>query len=782
MKRNYFLNKILKSMFWVCLFLSIFIMQVYSQSSVWSSVGPFDNNSDPENIGFLFAHPKMLDIIYAVIPENDKHLYVSYNAGETWNILENSPTDLGAVSVDPQNPNKIWVGDGYQWRKDFFVYKSIDNGQSWLASQFYNHWDPMNNTTMQVSDILIHPQHSDYILVAANHLVKGPVYGDGVFKRSLNDGESWDYLGGPTTCSCIDPANPGIVYRGTERSSYVKKYSDFWGNYVIEDITPVTGIGAVRDMEVDFNGSLFVAASDGLWKWNGSDWSVLSSFPGEDVKALAVGLRKTPGTVFVGTDSSGVFISIDSGTSWEEFNDGLDSLRITRLSINENYIYAGTDHGGVWRRPLSPISDFSANVNNGFKPLTVQFADSSLGLISTWQWDFGDGYSSVEQNPQHIYETADSFSVSLTVTGPGGSDTLTKKDLIIVTEPAPTANFIVDKTAGVVPLTVQFTDSSSGVVTSWQWDFGDGQSSTEANPKHIYETPDSFTVLLTVTGPGGSDTLIKEDYIIVAEPTPVANFTADISSGEVPLTVQFMDSSNGIITSWQWDFGDGQSSAKKNPLHIYQTVGLYTVSLAVSGPGGSDTLSRKDFIVVTEAAPVANFSADITSGVVPLTVHFTDSSSGTVSGWLWNFGDDSISTEQNPVHIYSRAGVYSVTQIVSNASLSDTLVKNDYISVSATEIKTDIAGIPNKYALYQNYPNPFNSKTVISYQLPVVSEVELSIYNLLGQKVTTLVSERQPAGKYKVQWPAGIFISGIYYYRLLTDNGFASIKKMILLK
>ncbi|NOX88752.1 MAG: PKD domain-containing protein, partial [Calditrichaeota bacterium] len=231
-----------------------------------------------------------------------------------------------------------------------------------------------------------------------------------------------------------------------------------------------------------------------------------------------------------------------------------------------------------------------------------------------------------------------------------------------------------------------------------------------------------------------------------------------------------------------WDFGDGQSGSEQNPKHIYEKAGSFTVSLTVTGPGGSDKITKKDFIVVTEPAPKADFSADVTTGEVPLTVQFTDSSSGTVTAWLWYFGDDSSSTEQNPIHIYTETGVFTVTQIVSNASSADTLVKNDYINVCATNIKINIAENPEKFALYQNCPNPFNPQTVIGYQLPVISEVELSIYNILGQKVATLVSGRQPAGTYKVKWDASAFNSGIYFCNLKTSAGFVQIKKLIFLK
>ena len=94
----------------------------------------------------------------------------------------------------------------------------------------------------------------------------------------------------------------------------------------------------------------------------------------------------------------------------------------------------------------------------------------------------------------------------------------------------------------------------------------------------------------------------------------------------------------------------------------------------------------------------------------------------------------------------------------------------------------DETNIPQQFALMQNFPNPFNPTTVISSQLPVVSQVELSIYNLLGQKITTLVSEKQPVGTYKLEWDAGGLASGLYFYRLKTDEGFIQTKKLILLK
>jgi len=129
--------------------------------------------------------------------------------------------------------------------------------------------------------------------------------------------------------------------------------------------------------------------------------------------------------------------------------------------------------------------------------------------------------------------------------------------------------------------------------------------------------------------------------------------------------------------------------------------------------------------------------------------------------WIrFHFISDSINTDY---------GVY-IDQLEIYPTLTD--IPDDQLT----------AAIPDQFILQQNYPNPFNPKTVISYQLPTLSQVELSIYNILGQKVATLVSEKQPIGMYKVEWDASAYSSGIYLYKLTTDNGFSKTKKLVLLK
>lgn len=257
-----------------------------------------------------------------------------------------------------------------------------------------------------------------------------------------------------------------------------------------------------------------------------------------------------------------------------------------------------------------------------------------------------------------------------------------------VTTPAAVANFTANPTNDTAPLTVYFTNLSSGNITGWSWNFGDGSKSTDKNPTHLYNTPGTYTISLTVTGPGGTDTKTRINYITVNHPTPVADFNADPVSGKSPIAVSFTDQSTGTITSRSWNFGDGSTSISQNPSHQYETHGTYTVSLTITGPGGTDTKTRTNYITVSYAAPVANFSANPITGVSPLSVDFSDNSTGDVTSWRWNFGDGSTSTLLNPRHTYNTPCNYTVALTVTGPGGSDTESKTGHIRVA--NINADI--------------------------------------------------------------------------------------------
>jgi PKD repeat protein len=345
--------------------------------------------------------------------------------------------------------------------------------------------------------------------------------------------------------------------------------------------------------------------------------------------------------------------------------------------------------------PASPVANFTGTPRSGNAPLSVQFTDTSAGSPTSWAWDFNnDGViDNTSRNPSYIYNSPGTYSVNLTVTNAGGNDSELKINYITVqTRAPPVANFTATPRSGNAPLSVQFTDTSTGSPTSWAWDFNnDGViDNTTRNPVYTYPSPGTYSVNLTVTNAGGSDSELKINYISVQSPPPappVANFTGTPRTGTAPLSVQFTDTSNGYPTSWAWDFNnDGViDNTTRNPVYTYPSPGTYSVNLTVTNAGGSDSELKTNYISVLTpppAPPVANFTGTPRSGHAPLSVQFTDTSTGSPTSWAWDFNNDGVidNTSRNPSYIYNSPGTYSVNLTVTNAGGNDSELKTNYIT------------------------------------------------------------------------------------------------------
>jgi len=368
----------------------------------------------------------------------------------------------------------------------------------------------------------------------------------------------------------------------------------------------------------------------------------------------------------------------------EHTYSGAGNYKVTLKVNNAN----GTDSKFATVTVLAyPV--FSASPTSGKTPLTVSFTDQSTGSPASWNWTFGDGTYSTEKNPRHIYKKPGKYSVTLTLNETGNSSAVTKSSYIAVSNgfEAPVAAFSASPTSGKAPLTVDFTGQSTGSTGSMKWTFGDGTYSTGEKPVHTYSKAGLYSVTLTVSNVDGSNTLTKSSYIVVSNvlPAPVTSFSASPTSGNAPLTIGFTGQGKGSPTSWKWSFGDGNTSTDKNPVHTFNKSGLYSVKLTASNEKGSNTLTKSSYIAVSSVSntPVSKFSASLTSGKAPLTVDFTDQSTGSPTAWKWTFGDGNNSTEKNPVHTYNKSGLYSVTLTASNAKGSNALTKTGYIAVSS---------------------------------------------------------------------------------------------------
>ncbi len=214
----------------------------------------------------------------------------------------------------------------------------------------------------------------------------------------------------------------------------------------------------------------------------------------------------------------------------------------------------------------APAAGFTANPTTGTAPLAVRFTDTSTGSPTSWSWSFGDGTTSMVQNPVHTYTTAGTYTVALTATNAGGSTTATQTRVITVQTPAS-------------PTTVATTA-----------------------PTTVSTTVPTTTAQTTVPTTVPTTTTVAPTPTATQQPV-VANFSANVTAGQTPLAVQFSDSTTGTVQNYFWQFGDGGASYDRNPVHVYTTAGRYTVSLIASGSNGAQVKTIEQYINVTEPAP-----------------------------------------------------------------------------------------------------------------------------------------------------------------------------------
>ncbi len=309
-----------------------------------------------------------------------------------------------------------------------------------------------------------------------------------------------------------------------------------------------------------------------------------------------------------------------------------------------------------------PTALFSSVITSGCAPLLVNFSDNSTGNPNTWKWTLGNGTNSTLQNPSVLYMNPGQYQVKLVVSNSSGADSIVKTNYITVFA-KPTVNFNSLLLGGCVPLTTSFNDLSipgSGSIQSYQWDFGDGNFSTNSNPSHQYINEGSFNVSLLVTNTNGcSESLTKTNYITVTG-KPIVNFTTtSLANCGTPFNVTFNNQStgNGGLTFF-WNFGDGTSSSQINPSHTYNSQGTFSVSLYVTNAYGcSDTLKKINLLSIANAHTMFTSSASVCSNTP---VQINNSTTPTPSSTFWDFGDGTSSTDFNPVRTYTIPGIYYI--------------------------------------------------------------------------------------------------------------------------
>lgn len=310
----------------------------------------------------------------------------------------------------------------------------------------------------------------------------------------------------------------------------------------------------------------------------------------------------------------------------------------------------------------------------------TQFTNSSVPAPASVMWYYGDGNTGTDINPVYTYPSAGSYTVKMVASFGACTDSITRNINVIA---KPVAVFNAPDTANCkAPFTVAFNNQSTGAA-SYAWDFGDGGTSTLQSPSHTYNSTGNYTVKLVITNSNGcKDSLTRTNYINIIRPVATIGNVPD--SGCVPMTKAFnvtLDISDPIAT-YAWNFGDGNTSNSASPAYTYTTEGAYNVSVIVVTTGGCTDTARVTRAIVTNNKPTANFSATPTVSCAKDPIAFSNLSTGGGTRWIWEFGDSTRSTLQNPTHQYMDTGYFDVKLKVWNGGCMDSFLIRDYVRIN----------------------------------------------------------------------------------------------------
>lgn len=464
----------------------------------------------------------------------------------------------------------------------------------------------------------------------------------------------WDFGDGSATSSSQNPshfyASPGVYTVSLTASIGASSDTETKTNYITIFEGPTAAFSQATSTCVGYEVSYTdlstpgqTAITDWLWDFGDGNTSTLQN---------PTHSYQNPGTYNVT-----LFITDGNNCTSEEFKSNVITVA------------------------ASPTASFTASNTLGCSaPLTVTFTDNSSGTGLDYAWNFGNGNIATTSTP--IAQTYNSFGVflaQLVVTSSNGCTDTARQNIY---NEFYTADFSSDVTTVCIGETINFSDESTIGSSAWNWNFGDGNTATAENPTHSYSAPGTYDVTLESFNNIGCDaTTTKVGYITVRTPPSIVFSANDTSACQVPFAVNFSDASPNSV-SWAWDFGDGNTSNSQNPSNTYLAVGNYDVSLTITDANNCDnTLTKSSYVNIIE--PIAQINANRVDGCIPLTVNFSDNSfsNETITDWLWDFGDGSpTSTQENPTHIYTDTGSYTVTLIIQNVEgCIDTVIAPNFI-------------------------------------------------------------------------------------------------------
>jgi PKD repeat protein len=654
---------------------------------------------------------KPWDGMECIIDNTDKNIqYATWSVGriarttDHWETsTEIIPTDAGwgawvtPYVIDPNDQKTLYAGYTEVW-------KTTNRGDSWTKITDLNF---SNN----IRAMAISPSNSKVIWVTDHYSVY----------RTEDGGVNWKLVSNllpgtyNKTAIAIKADDPDVVWitlagYGTRKVYRTKNGGKTWSD-ISEGMPPIPANTVVQDA------------------------SVINTE-----------------VIYVGTDA-GVYQKI--GTQpFTKFSKGLPNVKVTELEIfyhqdpTQNKLRAATYGRGLWQTVsegvfAAPIASFNAeqmsigeNQELTFNNTTKYFPDSLV-----WYFEGGTPAISHEESPVVSYAKAGNYMVSLVAFNKFGKDSVAYENYISVynAELIPPLNLTTDLFKYEVNLKWQSPTTVSSTLSQIEGGYKVFRNNeniasiatlSETSYTDVVETPGYYTYYLTAVYNESNQESNPSNYVsTTVYPVPVANFEADVTEGFGPLTVTFNNVSENA-TAYYWDFGDGNTSQEQNPSHQYSEIGVFNVSLIAYSEHYTDTLIKNNYISVDYPEVVANFEADVLTGSKPLTVTFTNTSTG-AKYYKWNFGDEQTSTDKNPEpHIFTEIGDYTIKLMAWNEGYADTLEREAYISVV-------LSNTDNLLSVVQIYPNPTSDKVVIDWSNFKQDNGTYEIVDLSGKVLLT---------------------------------------------
>jgi PKD repeat protein len=458
------------------------------------------------------------------------------------------------------------------------------------------------------------------------------------------------------------------------------------------------------------------------------------------------------------------------------------------------------------------------NLTFQFTSQYYAYSDSSQAV--SYVWNFGDGTTSNEANPVHTYAEAGFYFGSLTVTGDNGCSATIQYAFETTFQGFPECMgyiFYQQTSTTSFDFSAELYDVNGNVVPaiSYNWDFGDGEFSSDPNPSHNYAIEGVYTVQLHAITQDSCE--IHSCDVVFALDSPVDTFwygcQAMFATGlgwpdstwidpnnptgggnPDPLTVSFFDLSLGGVISWAWNFGDSTTSTEQNPTHTYAAEGFYSVTLAITTVDGCESEITFDICIgnncwIPELDCQALF-VPIPDSLGGNGIQFLDLSiaSAPIQGWLWDFGDGDISTDQNPYHVYTQPGIYPVSLSITADSCNSVITflldtqspwnfnrngEPAQLGVSSNSVATKEA--VKSFDAAKLFPNPATNDISIAFNSKKAGDYELRISDQTGK---VLVNSKQTAtlGVNAARVNIATLVPGLYLAEIRSGESVQTIK------